>query len=139
MTARDCSPPPQLAVHGAHAWTVATQSMGQGWLLQLCSSFRLAHCLPPCFAAVTTLRERDCTPPPHHSVHAFQLLKVESVQSIGAGVGADVGAAVGAAVGAFVGAPVGTNVGACVGADVGAAEGAAVTSVHACGLAALSQ
>jgi hypothetical protein len=51
---------------------------------------------PPCCAAAATLRERDCTPPPHGSVHGVHEPNAVTVQSTGAGVGARAGARVGA-------------------------------------------
>ena len=133
------SPPPQLAEHGVHACSVARQSIGHGSVLQLSSCLRLGHARPPNCANATILRERDITPPPHHSVHVLQPLKMETSQSTGDGVGARVGAKVGEAVGTVVGALVGVIVGICVGATVGTAVGATVTSMHVCGLTELSQ
>jgi hypothetical protein len=67
------------------------------------------------------VRERDCTPPPHGSVHAVYAMGLHSdtTQSTGAGVGAGVGFGVGALVGLGVGALVGLGVGALVGLGVG--------------------
>ena len=86
----------------------------------------VGHVAPPCLAAVTTERERDCTPVPHGSVHVEKAsgAQADMTQSTGAGVGAAVGATVGADVGALVGVAVGAVVGVAVGALVGAAVSA---------------
>ena len=44
-------------------------SQTQSWLLQSITSISAGHALPP-YWGCTSVRERDCAPPPHVTVHA---------------------------------------------------------------------
>jgi hypothetical protein len=60
-------------VHLPQLPNVCLQWMGHAFVLQLMVSRRAAcagHALPPWFACVVMVRERDCTPPPHGSVQS---------------------------------------------------------------------
>ena len=138
-TSRSCVPVPHSFVHMLQSRSVYSQCTGQGTSsLQLRTSSSPGQVDPPCRAASTMRRVRNCTPPTQGDEQSLQPPKSDTRQSTGSGVGAGVGAAVGASVGATVGAcvglAVGTDVGDREGADVGASVGANVGLRVGCGV-----
>jgi hypothetical protein len=71
-------------VHAVHALNALTwQCTAHGPALHARVSSMCAHAAPAKRAARATLRERDCEPVPHDSVHVVQELNTLSSQSIG--------------------------------------------------------
>ena len=81
-TALHCAP---HAPHDDHAVTTqATTTFGHDPWLHDCVSARLEeHAAPPFAAAVSTLRCRDCVPPPHVAEHAPHAPQAATTQSRG--------------------------------------------------------
>lgn len=72
---RSRRPPPHATEHEAHADHMLTwQSRGHGDVLQACASARSGQSGPLC----VTLRERDCVPLPHDTVHGDHAVHIET-------------------------------------------------------------
>jgi hypothetical protein len=79
-----CDPPPQISEHGPKAPQLdTTQSTGHGLLLHAIVSLDSGHAAPPNWGAVTTVRDRDCKPPPHVALQLPQVPQTDITQSIG--------------------------------------------------------
>ena len=83
VTVRDllCVPPPHVALQAVHALqTDNWQSTGHGESLQLCVSSRAPQATPPFAAAVVTVRDLVCVPPPHEALQAVHALQTDNWQ-----------------------------------------------------------
>ena len=84
---RDCTAPPQLAVHAAQAdQSDTSQSTGQGAVLQLRVSFRLGQLVPLCAAGVSMSRNLVCIPVPHTAVQVPHASHSVTAQCTGQGL-----------------------------------------------------
>ena len=80
----DCVPPPHTAEQLLQLdQALTTQSIGQGWLLHDCVSVNTGQACPPLDAGVTTVRIRDCVPPPQTAEQVPQLDQAVTTQSTG--------------------------------------------------------
>ena len=80
---RDCAPVPHDLVHVDQALNVdVAQWIGHGPMLHDCVSALCGHTLPPNSAGVL-VRERDCVPSLHVTVHTDQVFHKPSTQLTG--------------------------------------------------------
>jgi hypothetical protein len=80
---RDLTPVPQVLVQELQEFQACTQSMGQGWVLQLSRAIRVGQATPPLAAELMTERVLELTPPPHFSVQVEERPQWETLQSTG--------------------------------------------------------
>jgi hypothetical protein len=81
-------PRPQDCGHAKQSHAETAQSLGQLVTAQArdSESTLAAQGVPPCCAAASTLRARDCVPPPHVVVQGLQSPNDESMQWAGHGM-----------------------------------------------------